>query len=63
MRRFFYLCVSIFIGTKNKDLYNDMTMDFSKDKHLQKTITEFLEHYGTSGLEQALLLYTDMQQD
>ena len=40
-----------------------MTMDFSKDKYLQKTITEFIEHYGTSGLEQALQLYTYMQQD
>jgi len=63
MRRFFHFYVSIFIGTKNKDLYNDMTMDFSKDKYLQKTITEFIEHYGTSGLEQALQLYTYMQQD
>ena len=63
MQRFFHLRVSIFIEDKNKDLYNYMTMDFSKDKHLQKTITEFLEHYGTSGLEQALLLYMDMQQD
>ena len=63
MQRFFHLRVSIFIEDKNKDLYNYTTMDFSKDKHLQKTITEFLEHYGTSGLEQALLLYMDMQQD
>ena len=63
MQRFFHLRVSIFIEDKNKDLYNNMTMDFSKDKNLQKTITEFLEHYGTSGLEQALLLYMDMQQD
>ena len=38
-------------------------MDFSKYKHLQKTITEFIDHYGTSGLEQALELYTDMQQE
>lgn len=38
-------------------------MDFSKDKHLRKTISEFLEHYGASGLEQALQLYTDMHQD
>lgn len=38
-------------------------MDFSKDKHLQKTITEFIDHYGTSSLEQALQLYTDMQQE
>ena len=40
-----------------------MTMDFSKDKNLPKTITEIIDHYGASGLEQALLLYTDMQQD
>ena len=39
-----------------------MTMDFSKDEHIQKTISDFLNRYGTSGLEQALQLYTDMKQ-
>lgn len=37
-------------------------MDFSKDEHIQKTISDFLNRYGTSGLEQALQLYTDMKQ-
>ena len=38
-------------------------MDLSKDKHLQKTISEFIDHYGTSGLQHALKLYIDMQQE
>ena len=38
-------------------------MDLSKDTHLLKTISDFIDHYGQSGLEQALQLYTDMQQE
>lgn len=38
-------------------------MDFSKDKHLQNIISEFVNHYGISGLEQAIQFYSDMQQE
>lgn len=58
-QQFFYIYVSIFIEEKIRT----HTMDFSKDKHLQNTISEFIDYYGISGLEQALELYTDMQQE
>ena len=54
---FLFLCVFIYKGKGN------IEMDLSKDKHLQKTISDFIDHYGQSGLEQALQLYTDMQQE
>ena len=38
-------------------------MNFSTDKHMQKIIKEFVERYGTSGLEQALKDYENLQQE
>ena len=38
-------------------------LDFLKDKYLQDTISEFINQYGISGLEQALQAYSAMQQE
>lgn len=37
--------------------------ELSNDKNLQVNLFYFLNQYGKSGLEQALQLYTDMQQE
>lgn len=37
--------------------------DLPIDTSLQSTLSSFIEKYGASGLEQALQLYTDMQQE
>ena len=40
----------------------DKAKDFISDKKLQACLQSFVENYGTSGLEQAMQYYTDMQQ-
>lgn len=37
--------------------------ELSKNLYLKDTLTHFLEHYGFSGLEQALNQYANMQQE
>lgn len=40
----------------------DWIQELTKDPNLNKTLTCFLQQYGLSGLEQALSIYTGMQQ-
>lgn len=41
----------------------DWIQELGNHKQLKKTFTTFLEQYGLTGLEEALNLYTDLQQD
>lgn len=41
----------------------DWLQEITKDNTLSKALSRFLSFYGTSGLSQALQLYTDMDQE
>lgn len=38
-------------------------MNDSKGEQIQDTVSEFIKHYGVSGLKEALQIYSEMQQE
>ena len=53
----------LYIKEKNKERYMNWLYELSNDKSLEKEIRLFYNTYGTSGIKEALKLYSNLQQE